>query len=685
MTLTNSAEKIGSIDIPPIRLALSGGGFRATLFHLGVVRFLRDSGVLPYVTDISGVSGGSIIATHIVRNWNKYISVDDLKFDNAASEIVALVRQDVRGRIARRMCLGLFWRRFRRTVQLEACYEKFFARGSADDAAPNLYVPATNLTHGCISSLDDDAMITFQNDRERRIETSRMSDAFKAVASSAFPAFFPPIRMTMQDLGVPADQFLPTVQFLADGGIYDNTGVRRLAKLPPPTDGACHLVIASDAGRPFVIDARRDPGPIQTAWRATDIAMKRVGELDLAELSRDQAELGLLMRIGIDQEYTPSDVNGFFPYDLQRKAASMRTDLDRFNDYEILTLTQHGYNAARSVLSAGERSKSLASCCSRVSPGRWLCPDIAIKWQRDHDAEIWIKEKSATLKYVLEKTRDSDKTRLRLVDIRDIATYITAAILAMVIGVAWVGWSVWRGDRSENAPHVIYSMLAGSTRIISADPTMPGVQILEKKVVIDMRNRVLVPPELRDTARLSPCVQTYEIRGVKHRQDARYLVYTFSSQRRLMDIACISNQPHQVQYRRDWRPSGVAFTNVWTLIVDLEQHTPEIPFVVRFRVTRWNAYQAENGNFVGHLTSAGEENIATKVILPDGFKLIEKPKCEKWKQGHARTKERIPVDPSEIAKLEVILDGDGFEWQLMDPTQGWAYIATMRWDVSKTN
>jgi predicted acylesterase/phospholipase RssA len=26
-------------------LALSGGGFRATLYHLGVVRFLRDAGV----------------------------------------------------------------------------------------------------------------------------------------------------------------------------------------------------------------------------------------------------------------------------------------------------------------------------------------------------------------------------------------------------------------------------------------------------------------------------------------------------------------------------------------------------------------------------------------------------------------------------------------------------------------
>ena len=44
-----------------IGLALSGGGFRATLYHLGMVRFLRDAGILPNVTHITAVSGGSII------------------------------------------------------------------------------------------------------------------------------------------------------------------------------------------------------------------------------------------------------------------------------------------------------------------------------------------------------------------------------------------------------------------------------------------------------------------------------------------------------------------------------------------------------------------------------------------------------------------------------------------------
>jgi hypothetical protein len=34
-----------------IGLALSGGGFRASLYHLGLVRWLRDGGILPRITD----------------------------------------------------------------------------------------------------------------------------------------------------------------------------------------------------------------------------------------------------------------------------------------------------------------------------------------------------------------------------------------------------------------------------------------------------------------------------------------------------------------------------------------------------------------------------------------------------------------------------------------------------------
>ena len=45
-----------------ICLALSGGGFRATLFHLGGLRRLNELALLGSVKSISSVSGGSVMA-----------------------------------------------------------------------------------------------------------------------------------------------------------------------------------------------------------------------------------------------------------------------------------------------------------------------------------------------------------------------------------------------------------------------------------------------------------------------------------------------------------------------------------------------------------------------------------------------------------------------------------------------
>src|ERR1700719_2108305 len=89
-----------------IGLALSGGGFRASLYHLGLVRFLRDAGILPQVTHITSVSGGSIMAAHLVLNWDRYNGSGN-EVDAAASELLAFVRLDVRNRIVRRFALAL--------------------------------------------------------------------------------------------------------------------------------------------------------------------------------------------------------------------------------------------------------------------------------------------------------------------------------------------------------------------------------------------------------------------------------------------------------------------------------------------------------------------------------------------------------------------------------------------------
>src|SRR6266540_5607717 len=46
--------------LPGFAVALSGGGFRATLASIGVLRFLADAALLGRVRYVSSVSGGSI-------------------------------------------------------------------------------------------------------------------------------------------------------------------------------------------------------------------------------------------------------------------------------------------------------------------------------------------------------------------------------------------------------------------------------------------------------------------------------------------------------------------------------------------------------------------------------------------------------------------------------------------------
>lgn len=141
-----------------IGLALSGGGFRATLYHLGLVRFLRDAKLLSQVTHITSVSGGSVFAAHLALNWDRYNGSPN-EFDAAASDIISFVRLDIRNRIARRFPLTIplrwpFWllrvpsRKLTRTGLLEYHYEKYLYGDTSLfelPERPQLHILATNL------------------------------------------------------------------------------------------------------------------------------------------------------------------------------------------------------------------------------------------------------------------------------------------------------------------------------------------------------------------------------------------------------------------------------------------------------------------------------------------------------------------------------------------------------------
>ena len=75
-----------------IGVALSGGGFRASLHGLGALMYLVDAGLNQRVTSIVSVSGGSITNAFAYANCD-FRSVHTEHFDAVAARLVHIITQ----------------------------------------------------------------------------------------------------------------------------------------------------------------------------------------------------------------------------------------------------------------------------------------------------------------------------------------------------------------------------------------------------------------------------------------------------------------------------------------------------------------------------------------------------------------------------------------------------------------
>jgi len=77
---------------PGMALCLSGGGYRAMVFHLGTLWRLNELGLLKGLAKVSSVSGGSITAGMLGLRWNR------LEFNaaNTATNLEQLVVNPIR-------------------------------------------------------------------------------------------------------------------------------------------------------------------------------------------------------------------------------------------------------------------------------------------------------------------------------------------------------------------------------------------------------------------------------------------------------------------------------------------------------------------------------------------------------------------------------------------------------------
>lgn len=125
-----------------VGLALSGGGFRASLYHIGVLAKLAELDILRHVEVLSCVSGGSIIGAHyylearklLEEKADKDITRDDYiqMVDRIVKDFLDGVQTNIRTRVAASWWTNvkmIFLPNYSRTMRVGELYEKhIFAR-----------------------------------------------------------------------------------------------------------------------------------------------------------------------------------------------------------------------------------------------------------------------------------------------------------------------------------------------------------------------------------------------------------------------------------------------------------------------------------------------------------------------------------------------------------------------------
>ncbi|HEX8840669.1 MAG TPA: patatin-like phospholipase family protein [Sphingomicrobium sp.] len=261
---------------PGIGICLSGGGYRAMLFHLGAFLRLFEVGLLQKASRISSVSGGSITSAKVALEWNRLKTRDDF-FENVVAPIrrVAGTTIDIPAIASGLVLPG----RVADYVAL-AYRSMLFGKATLQDlpGKPEFVINATNVETGTLWRFSRAVMADY---KVGEIDRPTLPLAAVVAASSAFPPFLSPyvLRVSRTDFSRIAtkDEALLSDISLADGGVYDNLGLETVWK-------AYRNVLVSDAGAAL----QPNPSPSSTwarqAKRDIDIIYGQVSSLRKRQL-----------------------------------------------------------------------------------------------------------------------------------------------------------------------------------------------------------------------------------------------------------------------------------------------------------------------------------------------------------------------------------------------------------------
>lgn len=344
-------------------LALSGGGFRATLFNLGGLWRLNELGLLKRLDIISSVSGGSITAGVLGLAWR------DLQFDdhgvatNYFKRVVAPLQSFCRLHVDVGSAIGglisLFSSIGDHVARKYAA--KLFHDATLQDL-PDETLPKDDPNHGPRFNFYATSLQTGSSVRMCRkrladyklgeIPNPRVPLAKVVAASSAFPPALSPVVLKLRaDDWKKLDgaycygiQALREKLYLTDGGVYDNMGLETIWD-------RCKTVLVSDAGAPFTVKASPPTGWLKQTLRVLGIITEQTRALRRRRLVDDFAHRagaywGIQTRIA---GYAASPVLAK-DNSLTAGLAKIRTRLNPFSDEEQGRLINWGYALADAAI-----------------------------------------------------------------------------------------------------------------------------------------------------------------------------------------------------------------------------------------------------------------------------------------------------------------------------------------------
>lgn len=369
-------QKLSPVTVQPasgdgpqrgIGLCLSGGGYRAMLFHLGVLWRLAEfgylgseprhgrQGPLGSLQRVSSVSGGSIAAAKLGLAWEN-LKVDEAGVGDRFQSLVAEPLQEFASQSAVTFWSGLV-PALASTLnnRLARIYrKKVFGDASLQDLpdTPGFTINATNLQSG--------ELWRFSKRHARDLRVGAIphpsnSIAKVVAASSAFPPFLSPARFRFAEAdyvaGSGADLQRPpytTRPQLSDGGVYDNLGLETVFN-------DFRTIICSNAGGRYKARDHIHVDWLRQTYRVLVTINNQVRTLrkDLLVRSLEKLErTGAYWSIrGNIADYPASDKLDC-PFGNTTRLALIKTDLERKDPTTQRKLINWGY----AICDAGVRS-----------------------------------------------------------------------------------------------------------------------------------------------------------------------------------------------------------------------------------------------------------------------------------------------------------------------------------------